>query len=64
MVYKGFKIVSDGTMGHYNVVADGRGSVHNTLKGLYTNQTFAMKAIDAHLSNKKGKTNGKADDSK
>lgn len=64
MEYKGFKIVSDGTMGHYNVMCDGRGSVPLSLRGMYTNQSFAKKAIDAHLSTKKkGNTNGKADNS-
>jgi hypothetical protein len=60
MEYKGYNIVSDGTMGHYSIKPVGRGSVVAKLNGLYTTRQFAINAIDMHGANKKGKANDKA----
>jgi len=64
MEYNGYKIVSDDGMGYRKIKPLGKGSVSAALGGLYTTVQFAQKAIDAHLSTKKGTQNGKADNSK
>lgn len=60
MEYNGYKVVSDGTMGHYSIKPIGKGSVAASLRGLYTTRQFAMNAIDLQEDKKKGKVNGKA----
>lgn len=64
MEYKGYKIESTGGWGYKQIKPIGRGSVHAKLGGLYTTTAFAKSAIDIHMSDKKGKQNGKADNSK
>ena len=65
MEYNGYKIVGDGVFGYNHIKPVGKGSVPSSLRGADTTKTFAQKAIDAYISmNKKGKTNGKADNSK
>lgn len=65
MEYKGYKIEGDGTFGYSHIKPLGKGSVPVPLRGTYTTKVFAQKAIDGYLAtNKKGKTNGKADNSK
>jgi hypothetical protein len=63
MEYKDYKIVSDGTMGHYSIKPKGKGSVAAPLRGLYTTRAFAINAIDMQDSKKKEKVNGKANTS-
>lgn len=46
--HKGFKIVSDGTFGHWMIKQPGSGATPSALKGLYTTPKFAMEAIDAY----------------
>lgn len=58
MEYEGFSLEHDGTMGMVLIKAIGRGSVPKTLRGEYTSYSFAKKAVDQHLMEKK--TNGKA----
>ena len=56
--YKGYSLhVTKGNL--KEIKAIGKGSVSIPLRGLYTSDKEAYKAIDAELS-KKGKTNAKA----
>ena len=48
MVYKGFKIVSDGTMGYWFIKQPGSGATPESLKGLFTNPKQAELAIDLY----------------
>lgn len=61
MEYNGYKIVGDGVFGYSEIKPLGKGSVPLGLRGTYTTKSFAMKAIDFHVSNNKGKKNDKAD---
>lgn len=58
--YKGYQIVSDGTYGYKEIKPMGKGSVHLSLRGKFTNERIAKVAIDTHLS-QKAPTNGKND---
>lgn len=61
MEYNGYKIEGDGMFGYSHIKPLGKGSVPLPLRGTYTTQTFAQKAIDFHVStNKKAVNNGKA----
>ncbi len=53
--YKGYNIVSDGTYGMKEIKPTTRGSVPGELRGVFTNETFARKSIDAFLISKGGK---------
>ena len=65
MEYNGYKIQGDGVFGYSHIKPIGKGSVPIPLRGTYTTKSFAMKAIDFHIStDKKGKTNDKANSSK
>ena len=65
MEYNGYKIEGDGTFGYSNIKPIGKGSVPLELRGTYTTKTFAQKAIDGYIATKKkGKINGKAENSK
>lgn len=65
MEYNGFKLVGDGTFGYTYIKPLGKGSVPLSLRDTYTTKNFAKSAIDGYLaSNKKGKTNDKADTNK
>ncbi|MDT1790557.1 hypothetical protein, partial [Salmonella enterica] len=46
--YKGFKIVSDGTMGYWLIKQPGSGATPSALSGLYTTPAIAKNAIDAY----------------
>lgn len=56
--YKGYQIVADGTYGFKEIKPVGKGSVHLSLRGKYSNVRLAQLAIDAHVS-KKGEADGK-----
>ncbi|AMO43489.1 hypothetical protein [Pseudomonas phage K4] len=58
--YKGYQIVNDGTYGFKEIKPLGKGSVHMSLRGKFTNDRIAKVAIDTFLS-KKVDTNGKDD---
>lgn len=58
--YKGYQIVNDGTYGFKEIKPLGKGSVHLSLRGKFTNDRIAKVAIDTFLS-KKVDTNGKDD---
>lgn len=58
--YKGYAVVSDGTFGHKLIKPLGKGSVHLSLRGSYTNAGQAFRAIDVYLS-QKDNTNGKTE---
>lgn len=60
MEYKGYNIDSDGTFGMKVIKPTTKGSVPNPLRGVFTTNGFAMKAIDAFLLDKGDNTNGKA----
>lgn len=58
--YRGFNIGSDGVYGMQLIKpVGGRGSVPTELRGAYTTQSFAIKAIDLHFILKEAK-HGKA----
>lgn len=59
--YKEYMIVGDGTFGYKEIKPVGKGSVHLSLRGKYTNSQQAMKAIDFYVSNSKGDKGGKTD---
>lgn len=63
MEYNGYKIVSDGVYGYFNIKPLGKGSVPIQLRGTYTNVIFAQKGVDAYLS-EKGNKNVKVESSK
>lgn len=48
MEYKGFKLVSDGTMGYWTISQTGSGAVPSSLRGMYTTAKVAMSSIDAY----------------
>jgi len=48
MLYKGFKIIPDGTMGMYAIGQPGSGAVPVALRGMYTTPKEAMTKIDAY----------------
>lgn len=58
--YKGYQIVNDGTYGFKEIKPLGKGSVHLSLRGKFTNDRIAKVAIDTFLS-KKVDSNGKDD---
>lgn len=60
--YKGFKIVSDGTMGYWSIKQMGSGATPEYLSGLYTTPSMAKSCIDAYKP-KRGakKKDGEAD---
>ncbi|BFG81839.1 hypothetical protein [Pseudomonas phage PP21] len=58
--YKGYQIVNDGTYGFKEIKPLGKGSVHMSLRGKFTNDRIAKVAIDTFLS-KKVDSNGKDD---
>lgn len=51
MEHKGFLLVT-GSMGMVGIKPKGRGSVPKNLRGAYTTKSWAMRAIDTHLSRK------------
>lgn len=59
--YKDFMIVGDGTFGFKEIKPVGKGSVHLSLRGQYTNTQQAVKAIEYYLSNVKGDKGVKTD---
>ena len=50
--YKDYLIVPDGTFGYKEIKCVGKGSVHLSLRGKYTTETVAKRAIDFHTDNK------------
>lgn len=58
--YRGYAIENDGTYGQKSIKPVGKGSVHLSLRGSYTNTTYAQRAIDLYLS-QKVEPNGKTD---
>ena len=62
MEYRGYKIQRT-SMGMREVKAVGRGSVHKSLRGLFTSDGEAIKLIDYYEDSKpKGKANGETTD--
>lgn len=59
MVYKGFKIVADGTMGYKSIAQMGSGAVPQSLSGRYTTEAQARIAIDAYKPKRGAKKNVK-----
>lgn len=57
--YKGYAIVADGTFGYKNIKSIGAGVLPKTLRGSYTGFQQAKNAIDAHVSLKGVKQDGK-----
>lgn len=55
MEYRGYNIESIGTFAMKEIKAIGRGSVHMSLRGNYTDFRTAMKAIDFYEDNKQTK---------
>lgn len=60
MEYSKYNITSTPQMAMYVIKAQGKGSVHASLRGLYTDKGEAMKAIDAYEALKGGSKDGKA----
>lgn len=60
MEYYKYKIVVAPNSALYHIKAQGKGSVHNTLRGYYTDKGAAMKAIDHYEATKGAKKDGKA----
>jgi len=58
MEYRGYNIVADETARMKKVEAIGRGSVHLSLRGLFTSEKMAKHAINIH-ENGKEEVNGK-----
>lgn len=58
--YKDYLIVPDGTYGYKEIKPVGKGSVHLSLRGKYTTEAVAKRAIDFHVESKVVK-GGKAD---
>lgn len=52
--YRGYKIVTDPTL-MKKIEAVGRGSVHLSLRGLYTTERYAQKQIDIYENGKEEK---------
>lgn len=52
MEYKGYKIVGDGTFGYKQIKPIGKGSVHLSLRGSYTDYKVACQAIDKIVGQK------------
>lgn len=59
MVYKGFKIVPDGTMGYKHIAQTGSGAVPKALSGRYTTEAQARIAIDEYKPKRGAKNNVK-----
>jgi hypothetical protein len=59
MEYKNYLIESDRSFGYKFIKPIGKGSIHMSLRGFYTSQNEAMKAIDIY-NNQKGIVNGEA----
>lgn len=57
--YKGYDIVSDGTYGYFHVKCQGKGSVHNQLRGQYTTSAQAKTGIDIFLGSQPAKVEKK-----
>ena len=56
--YRGYSLGGDGTFSMYRIRARGQGNIPDALKGSYTTEQTAMKAIDGYLNSlKKGKRN-------
>lgn len=60
-IYKNYKIVSEGGFGMKVIKANGKGSIHLDLRGLYTNAGTAKRAIDVFLAGKKVTKDGEAE---
>lgn len=58
--YKGYNIENDGSFGYKSIKPIGKGSVHLGLRGSYTTELAARRAIDYHLDTKVDK-GGKPD---
>lgn len=58
--YKGYQILSDGVYGYKEIKVVGKGSVHLSLRGKYTTEATARRAIDSHVAEKVDK-GGKTD---
>lgn len=50
--YNGYVIEVDGTFGLKVIKAKGSGALPNILKGSFTSEAFAQRAIDLYLNNK------------
>lgn len=50
--YKGFNIEGDGTYGYKNIKSIGKGSIPMELRGVWTSETYARRAIDSLISAK------------
>jgi hypothetical protein len=61
MEYRDYKIANDGTYGYKEIKSWGKGSVHLTLRGVYTSYKVAMAAIDFYEDNVRVAKGGKAD---
>ena len=59
MEYKGYMVAGDGVYGYKKIAPIGKGSVPAELRGIFTTSSFAQKAIDAYVDNKKEVKNGK-----
>lgn len=59
--YRGYLIVGDGTFGYKEIKPAGKGSVHLSLRGVYTTAAFAVKAIDQYEDTKKVTKGGETD---
>lgn len=59
MVYKGFKIVADGTMGYKHIAQMGSGAIPKALSGRYTTVVQAQLAIDEYKPKRGAKNNVK-----
>ncbi len=60
MEYSKYKIVVAPNSAMYHIKAQGKGSVHNSLRGLYTDKGTAMRAIDHYEATKGRSKDGKA----
>lgn len=58
MEYSGYNIEGDGTFGMKLIKTVGRGSLPMELRGVFTTDYMARKAIDVSLALKKEKING------
>lgn len=58
MEYQGYNIEGDGTFGMKLIKTIGRGSLPTELRGVFTTDYMARKAIDVSLALKKEKNNG------
>lgn len=60
--YREHMIVGDGTYGYKEIKPVGKGSVHLSLRGKYTTETVAKRAIDHYLDKVKVKKGAQTDE--